>query len=125
MLAVEYYYIDYGYTEVEYSDLIQTDLIAAVPIELGKMGQHNLMINLSQPNLTSHVSDFTDTLSLSCSSLINLLDASLIVSARMESNVIENCIFALEFIYAFGNDDTEYKTPPRQFCLGFEIMIAF
>lgn len=109
MLIAEYYYLDDGYTKEELSDLITTGYIydPNVQVDPGSMVRHNLFISLLQPRLSINYNTFTDTLLLSAAMLLNLLDASMLISGKIESGIIENCIFALEVGFFIGEENTE------------------
>jgi len=128
MLIAVYYYLDDGYTNKELSDLITTGNIYntdVVQIDTGSMARHNLFINLIQPQLSTNYNTFTDTLSLSATMILNLLDTSMLLYGKIQSGIIENCIFTLEAGFFIGKENTEYRILPTQFYIKFETEIGF
>lgn len=124
-LAAEYYTIGDGYTRRELAELIGTGLIADVPLEPGAMGRHNLLVSVFQPELTRRASAFTDTLSVSASLLLNLLDSSFVVTAGLSSSIVQNCELGLEAGFFAGDRVSEYGVLPERFHIDFQARIGF
>jgi len=125
LIATEYYYIDDGYLPSEIDTIIDQGFIADIVFEPGLMCRHNLMFSINQPQLTQKVSAFTDTLGVSVTMLINLMDGSFFVTSKIESAIINNCVFALEGGYFFGGKRSEYGLLPKEFYVGFSVVIGY
>jgi hypothetical protein len=124
-IAVEYYYIDDGYLPAELDEIIRQGLAADIPYDPGLMGRHTLMFTVSQPQLTQRANPFTDTLGISAAVLLNLLDGSFLVSATMESTIINGCVFSLEGGCFTGEKGTEYGLSPIGFYVSFAAVLGF
>ena len=93
--------------------------------EPGIMCRDNLMLSVTQPQLTQRVNAFTDALSVSAAMLLNLRDSSFIVTGRIESSLVANCVFALEAGYFSGGSTTEYGISPRKLYAAFFTTVGF
>jgi hypothetical protein len=89
------------------------------------MGRHNLLASVLQPELTRQASAFTDTLSVSASLLLNLLDSSLVVTAGLSSSIVQNCELGLEAGFFVGDRVSEYGVLPERFHIDFQARIGF
>ncbi|MBN1799490.1 MAG: hypothetical protein JW822_13025 [Spirochaetales bacterium] len=125
LIAAEYYYIDGGYLPAEIDTIIDRGFIADAIYEPGLMCRHNLMFSITQPQLTRQANVFTDTLELSASLLMNLMDGSFFIAGKIESAIISNCIFCLEGGCFAGKNRTEYGLTPKEFYLGFSVVMGY
>jgi hypothetical protein len=125
LVTTEYYYIDDGYLPAEIDNIIDYGFITEIVYEPGLFCRHNLMISVNQAQLTQHANAFTDTLGLSASLLINLMDGSFFATGKIESSVINNCIFTLEGGCFFGDKKTEYGLSPQCFYVAFAVTGGF
>jgi hypothetical protein len=125
LIAVEYFHIDDGYSPAELDSILDHGFIAQINYEPGLMCRNNLMISIMQPQLTQRSNAFTDTLAVSATMLLNLEDSSFIITAKIESSMIANCLFALEAGYFAGGNATEYRISPREFYVGFSTTVGF
>jgi hypothetical protein len=124
-IACEYYYIDDGYSPSELNKILDNGLIADIVFEPGLMCKHNLMITLNQPQLSQNANAFTDTLALSSTLLLNLVDGSFYLEAKAESAIIENCLFSLEAGCFYGKRKAEFGLSPTSFFIGLAALIGF
>ena len=125
LITAEYFHIDDGYSPPELDSMLNHGFITQVPYEPGLMCMNNLMISIMQPQLTQRSNAFTDTLALSAAMLLNLDDSSFIMTAKLESSIITNCLFALEAGYFVGGNVTEYGISPRDFYIEFSTTVGF
>jgi len=70
--------------------------------------RHNLAFTFVQPNLTSKVSAFTDSLSAQATLLLNPVDTSALLRASIGSGYIENCTISLEGTWFLGPIASEF-----------------
>jgi len=124
-IALEYYYIDDGYLPGELDKIIGQGLITNIAYDPGLMGRHTLMCTVNQPQLTQRLNPFTDTLSISATLLLNLLDGSYLVSAVLESTILNGCVFRAEGGFFSGDGSTEYGLSPVGFYLTFAAVVGF
>ncbi len=125
LIALEYYYIDDGYLPSELKEIIGQGLVADIAYDPGLMGRHTMMCTVNQPQLTQRANPFTDTLGISGTLLLNLLDGSCLISANMESTILSGCVFSLEGGCFSGNGHTEYGLSPLEFYISFAAVIGF
>ncbi len=125
LITAEYFHIDDGYSPAELGAILDHGLAAEMDYEPGLMCRNNLMISIMQPQLTERFNAFTDALSVSAAMLLNLEDASCVITARIESSVIADCLFALEAGYFAGGRGTEYRISPREYYVAFSATVGF
>ena len=125
LIAAEYFHIDDGYSPAELDAILAHGLAVQMSYEPGLMCRDNLMLSVTQPQLTQRVNAFTDALSVSAAMLLNLRDSSFIVTGRIESSLVANCVFALEAGYFSGGSATEYGISPRKLYAAFFTTVGF
>jgi hypothetical protein len=125
MLAAEYYHIDDGYEPSELRALEDAAAMTSIAYVPGRMCRDNLMLSLIQPTLTQKGTPFTDTLGISATLLLNLADGSFLVSGKIESSVITNCVIGLNVSWFGGPARSEYRLSPYDFSAGFRISVGF
>jgi hypothetical protein len=125
LIAAEYFHIDDGYSPAELGAILDHGLVTRISYAPGLMCRNNLMISITQPQLTQRSNSFTDTLAVSAAMLLNLEDSSFIITAKIESSMIANCLFSLETGYFAGGKATEYGISPREYYFEFSAAIGF
>lgn len=123
LLIAEYYYLEDGYTQKELAAYNPNE--TTIVIDPGNMGKHNLFVTIKQQNLTNNVNSFTDTLSISGILTQNMLDSSYFVAFRVDSAIIENILFSLEYTNFCGKEGTEYSFVPADYYVRFRMNIDF
>lgn len=125
LIVAEYFHIDDGYSPAELGSVLNHGFMAQVPYEPGLMSRNNLMISITQSQLTQRFNAFTDSLAVSAVMLLDIEDSSLVVTAKLESSVINNWVFALEAGYFVGASASEYGISPKDFYVGLTTTIGF
>ncbi len=74
----------------------------------GSAYRHNLAFSVTQPNLTTRVSAFTDSLSAQATVLVNPMDGSTLLRAGLGSSYVENCTINLDATWYLGPESTEF-----------------
>jgi hypothetical protein len=125
LITAEYFHIDDGYSPAELGAILDHGLAGELDYEPGLMCRNNLMISIVQPQLTRRFNAFTDALSVSAAILLNLEDASCVITAKIESSIIADCLFAVEAGYFAGGSGTEYRISPGKYYVGFSTTVGF
>lgn len=120
----EYYYIGDGYTTKDYTEGI---VFTRENAQLGYMSMHNLILTIHKTGLTKYFNPFTDTLSLFGNFLMNLSDYSFFYTFTIESSIIQNCLFSLEWGHYIGEGEiTEFGDfSPVDWYITLELEIGY